>query len=250
MFSTSTEPSCSESPADYHGILLVDKPQEITSFRAVSRLRHVTKERTIGHAGTLDPFASGLLVLLIGRTYTRMSNTFLNCDKAYLATLELGRATDSYDRDGTTTNTSDHIPTLEEVQHALNRFQGKSLQIPPMFSAKKINGKKLYELARAGKEVERAPVEVTMEIELLSYQYPYLELAVTCSKGTYIRSLAHDLAIALGTYGHLRELRRTRSGPFNVQDAIPFDQITPETREQLRSLLITHIDPLPEHDAL
>ena len=203
---------------DFEGILPINKPIGKTSFSLVSMLRKLTNIKTIGHAGTLDPFASGVMLLLIGKPYTRLSPSFLNQDKQYLATLHLGIATDTYDLDGQITAQSSCIPTEQELQTALLHFQGTIEQIPPMFSAKKIQGKKLYNLARKGIVVPRAPVTITTKIELLSYNYPNVQLKIDCSKGTYIRSLAHDLGSVLGSYAHLSQLIRTKSGDFTLLD--------------------------------
>ena len=208
-----------------NGILPLNKPLGKSSFSLVSLLRKITNIRTIGHAGTLDPFATGVMVLLIGKTYTRMSNQFLNQDKQYRARLHLGISTDTYDPEGVVTHTSPLIPTLEEIEKALLQFQGTILQVPPMFSAKKVEGKKLYELARKGVSIEREPVQVTMHIQLLSYAYPYLDLDVHCSKGTYIRSLAYDMGQVLGCGAHLATLQRTRSGTFKIEDCCEVDQL-------------------------
>jgi tRNA pseudouridine55 synthase len=202
------------------GILLVDKQAGSTSFHLVSILRRLTGIQKIGHAGTLDPFATGVMVMLVGQEYTRKSDQFLNSDKQYLATLHLGVITDTYDIEGQVTKTTDKIPTLQEVEKALEQFQGEIFQTPPMFSAKKIQGKKLYELARKGIEVERQPVKVTLQTTLIKYEYPKLELLVNCSKGTYIRSLAFDLGNLLETGAHLSHLTRTKSGPFTLSECI------------------------------
>lgn len=194
------------------GILPVSKPTSKTSFHLVGVLRRLTGIRTIGHAGTLDPFAEGVMLLLVGRAFTKLSNQFLNQDKEYEATLHLGITTDTYDTEGKVIQESPLRPTLSEIEQVLSGFQGRLMQTPPMFSAKKIDGKKLYELARKGITVERAPVPVTLSIELLSYSYPNLRLRVACSKGTYIRSLAYDIGLALGCGAHLSRLIRTRSG--------------------------------------
>lgn len=207
------------------GLILLNKPAGITSFGLVSRLRRITNIRKIGHAGTLDPFATGLMILLIGRGYTRKSAEFTNKDKAYEARIFLGRSTSTYDLEGETTSTSDLIPSLEAVQAALAEQQGERLQIPPMFSAKKIGGKKLYELARQGQVIERAPAMVAVEIERVHYSYPYLDLHITCSKGTYIRSIAHDVGEYLGTGAHLERLKRTRCGPFTLEESIALDAL-------------------------
>lgn len=207
------------------GLLLLNKPRGQTSFRLVSLLRRVTGVKKIGHAGTLDPFATGVMVLLIGKSFTRLSDQFLTQDKEYAATLHLGIATDSFDCDGQITAESAHIPSLAEVQEVLKTFQGTVMQTPPMFSAKKIQGKKLYELARKGLSVERAPVQITLDTELLSYDYPLLRIRVACSKGTYIRSLADDIGTKLGCGAHLTELTRLRSGPFRLENCIDPQQL-------------------------
>lgn len=204
-----------------NGILLVDKAAGSTSFHLVGLLRRLTRIEKIGHAGTLDPFATGVMVMLIGREFTQKSDQFLNSDKQYRAKLTLGIATDTYDLEGQVTSRSDLVPTLAQINTAIAPFQGETLQIPPMFSAKKIEGKKLYDLARKGVTIERQPVKVRMEIKLLSYTYPELEIEVTCSKGTYIRSLAHDLGHALGAYAHLSSLMRLRSGSYHLDECLP-----------------------------
>lgn len=196
------------------GILLVNKPRGKTAFSLVSCLRRILKVRKIGHAGTLDPFATGVMVMLIGKNYTRLSDSFLACDKAYRAKLHLGITTDTFDCDGIEQARSDVIPSQIDIEAAIARFQGEIDQVPPMFSAKKVNGKKLYELARKGKSIERQPVKVKVKTTLLHYQYPCLDIDVECSKGTYIRSIAHDLGEMLGCGAHLTALERTRSGSF------------------------------------
>ncbi len=203
------------------GILLVDKEAGCTSFHLVSLLRRLTRVEKIGHAGTLDPFAKGLMVMLIGKEYTRKSDTFLSSDKEYLATIQLGISTETYDLEGAIIDRSDKVPTLKEVELALSTFQGEILQTPPMYSAKKVAGKKLCDLARKGIVIERAPVKVRLAIQLIRYEYPFLEIRVQCSKGTYIRSLAHDIGHFLACGAHLFELSRTRSGGFSLSEAIP-----------------------------
>jgi len=203
-----------------NGILLVDKNVGSTSFKLVAILRRLTKIEKIGHSGTLDPFATGLMVMLIGREYTKRSDQFLSADKEYRATVHLGITTDTYDTEGQITFESPLIPTLADIEAAVAHFQGEVQQIPPMFSAKKIKGQKLCDLARKGIEIPRAPVKVRLEVKLLSYEYPSLEIHVRCSKGTYIRSVAYDLGVLLGTGAHLSALTRLRSGLFRVEDAI------------------------------
>ncbi|MBA2369320.1 MAG: tRNA pseudouridine(55) synthase TruB [Candidatus Protochlamydia sp.] len=221
------------------GILLVDKPSGKTSFDLVRILRRRLGVKKIGHAGTLDPFATGVMVMLIGREYTRLSNQFLLCDKEYDAQIKLGISTDTYDCEGQVLSQSELIPDLSEIEKTIAAFQGEIEQVPPMYSAKKIDGKKLYELARKGIEVERSAVKVTLHIELTAYAYPYIEIKVACSKGTYIRSLAHDIGLLLGCGAHLSRLIRTRSGKFLLKDCVDGSQL-PEF-ENLEKHLITMI---------
>ncbi len=202
------------------GILLVDKPQGRTSFSLIRSLRKLTGIRKIGHAGTLDPFATGVMVMLIGRGYTRLSDKLLLQNKEYLGEVSLGVSTDTYDCDGTVVARSKKIPSLEQIEKALEYFQGEIEQIPPMYSAKKVNGKKLYELARKGEEIERAPAIVKVETTLLSSEYPHLLIKIACSKGTYIRSIAHELGQRLGCGAHLSQLKRTYSGQFSIEECL------------------------------
>jgi tRNA pseudouridine55 synthase len=202
------------------GILLVNKPKGKTSFSLVAMLRRILKVKKIGHAGTLDPFATGVMVMLVGKQYTRMSDQFLCQDKEYIAKVHLGIITDTYDIEGQTIETSNVIPSLKNVKDAIEKFQGSILQVPPMFSAKKVNGKKLYELARNGVTIERTARQVHVKISFLSYEYPYLDIHVSCSKGTYIRSLAYDIGLYLGCGAHLAALQRTRSGSFLLEKCI------------------------------
>lgn len=212
----------------HNGILLIDKAAGSTSFHLVAILRKITKISKIGHAGTLDPFATGVMVMLIGREYTRLSEKFLQSDKEYRGKLHLGISTDTYDRDGEVLERSDHIPKLEEIETVLKSFQGTISQIPPMYSAKKVNGKKLYDLARKGVTIERQPIQVEVSISLIDYTYPDLEIEVKCSKGTYIRTLAHDIGKLLGCGAHLSELKRTRSGNFHINECIPQEVLKQE----------------------
>ena len=202
------------------GILPVDKERGVTSFYLVKVLRSITKIKKIGHAGILDPFATGVMILLIGKPYTKIAATFIDQDKEYIATLRLGISTDTYDCDGQVIATSDHLPSRVDVERAIGQFQGPLSQIPPMYSAKKIKGQKLYLLARRGIEIKRDPIQVYLKTEIIDYSYPELKIKVTCSKGTYIRTLAHDLGQVLKTEAHLSELIRTRSGSFELKDCI------------------------------
>lgn len=202
------------------GLLLVDKPKGKTSFSLIGILRKTLGVKKIGHAGTLDPFATGVMILLIGRNYTRLSDQFLLKNKEYLAELYLGATTDTYDCEGTKLTESSIIPTLDAIESTLAKFQGDIEQIPPMFSAKKVQGKKLYELARKGQVIERKAVLVNVSIELISYEYPYLKIKVKCSKGTYIRSLAYDIGLKLGCGAYLTNLKRTKSGIHSLEECL------------------------------
>jgi tRNA pseudouridine55 synthase len=221
---------------DNQGILLVNKSKNFSSFTLVKILRKITKIRKIGHAGTLDPFATGLMIMLLGKEYTKKSSFYINHDKEYLCKLHLGFTTKSFDSEEELTFFSDKIPTAEELQRVLEKFQGTVEQIPPMYSAKKVNGQRLYSLARQDITIDRKPIQVTINTELLSYVYPYVELKISCSKGTYIRAIANDIGYLLGTGAYLIELKRTKSGIFNLKDAIDQSCLTEEVN--LQSYLI------------
>lgn len=216
------------------GLVLIDKPKAKTSFYLVHFLRKLTGVKKIGHAGTLDPFATGVMVLLVGKRFTQKAQDLIGLDKEYHATLTLGQTTDSYDCDGIITSSNPYQPSLGELEAALQTFQGEVFQTPPMFSAKKVKGKKLYELARQGITIERKPKCVTMEVELLSYEYPQIQLYVKCSSGTYIRSIAHDLGQALKCGAYLSELKRTRVGPFHLQECQTCDELSDLSKLKLR----------------
>lgn len=208
------------------GILLINKPAGKTSFHLVYRLRQLTGIKKIGHCGTLDPFATGVMVMLVGKTFTRCSNLLTADNKQYLATLYLGKFSTTYDKDGAFSSVSDRVPSLAEIESVVSSFQGEILQTPPMFSAKKIEGKKLYELARQGIEIERPPQKVIVNISIIDYSYPFLTIDVSCSKGTYIRSLAHDIGQALKTGAYLEKLVRLRSGCFSLEDCIDYSMLS------------------------
>jgi len=210
------------------GITLINKPVGPSSFFLILLLRKRLQVQKIGHAGTLDPFASGLMILLIGRNYTRLQKQFMEEHKEYTTRIILGAATTTFDKEGEITNTSSQQPSLEEIHQALQSFQGYISQVPPMYSAKKWKGKKLYELARQGLEVEREPKRVFVSITLLSYTYPYLDLHITCSSGTYIRSIGNDLGQNLGCYAHLKELTRIRSGQFHIDKCLSIKDLANE----------------------
>lgn len=216
------------------GILPIDKPKGRSSFSLIPILRKNLQVQKIGHSGTLDPIASGVLVFLIGKNYTKIQGSLMKADKEYLATLRLGSATDTYDIEGKVTHTSMHKPTIEDISEALQSFQGDILQTPPMFSAKKHKGKRLYSLARSGITVIRQPVPVWLKVTLKSYSYPLLDLHIHCSSGTYIRSLANDLGNILGCYAHIEELSRTRCGEFCLSDCLSLSEINLESNISIK----------------
>jgi tRNA pseudouridine55 synthase len=210
------------------GFILINKPSGITSHDVVDKLREITGIRKIGHAGTLDPFARGLLILGIGREFTKKLSIFQKKDKEYIATLRLGAESDTFDRDGKIVERKvERIPERKEIEEVLKSFFGEIEQIPPAFSAKKIGGKKLYELARKGIKVEPKPQRVKIyEISILEYKFPYLKIKVKCSSGTYIRSLANDIGKKLGCGAYVEELIRTKIGEFSVENAIDLSKLT------------------------
>ncbi len=210
------------------GFLLVDKPGGMTSHDVVARVRRLVGQKKIGHAGTLDPMATGLLVLGLGRA-TRLIRFIQEGDKTYVARALFGVATDSLDADGAVLDREPMPVTEADVAQAAERFVGDIVQIPPMVSAVKVGGRRLYELAREGAEVERRPRPVTVyEIRVLDFapsDYPEVELLVRCSSGTYVRTLADDIAGALGGRAHLTALRRTAIGPLDVADAASLEAL-------------------------
>ncbi len=216
------------------GFLLIDKPAGMTSHDVVDRLRRITGIRTIGHAGTLDPFATGLLIMGVGRSATKRLAEMMATEKEYVATARLGASSDTQDLTGVITETVDAVmPTREDIDAVLPRFTGAVMQVPPMYSAKKRDGKKLYELARAGEEVAREPIAITVhELEVLSYAAPDLTFRTRVSKGTYIRTLAHDIGATLGCGAYLTALRRTASGAHRVENASTLDELTPENWQE------------------
>lgn len=207
-------------------ILNIHKPIGPTSHDIVDQIRKKLGTRKAGHAGTLDPFAEGVLLILTGDD-TKKSDELMHQEKEYIAEIKLGFVSDTYDRTGKIQekikNQKSKIknPELEEVAGVLKKFTGEIEQIPPMYSAIKVGGKKLYELARKGIEIERKPRKIKIsEIEILKYDYPILEIRVICSSGTYIRSLANDIGKELGTGGYLEKLVRTRVGEYKIGDSI------------------------------
>jgi tRNA pseudouridine55 synthase len=220
-----------------NGFLVVDKPANLTSHDVVAKVRRGTGIKKIGHTGTLDPMATGVLVLCLGYA-TRLSEYVMASTKVYRATVKFGVETDTYDADGHVTAEADasHI-TQDVITASLPQFRGAILQIPPMYSAIQKNGKRLYDLARAGIEVEREPRPVTIyQLELLRWVWPQAEIEIKCSAGTYIRSLAHDLGAVLGVGAHLTSLRRTASG--TLSDPIDWQTIQKAMKEETWAKLI------------
>jgi len=206
--------------------ILMNKDADWTSFDVIAKMRNITKIRKIGHCGTLDPFATGLLILCLGKA-TKQINTFQDLPKQYLTTVKLGATTKSFDIEQPEENQVD-VSHLKEKQivAAINKFVGKIEQIPPMFSAKKIKGKKLYELARKDIEIELQPVTVEIfSIKIISIELPFVQILIDCSKGTYIRALARDIGIELGVGGYLTQLSRTAIGEYLSQNAFQIDDI-------------------------
>lgn len=217
-------------------ILLVDKVSGPTSFDAVRFVRRYFGKLAVGHAGTLDPFATGLLVVMTGKA-TKLSDFLTGGEKHYLAEIELGKTTDTLDRTGQVIR-EEAIPPLTDagIDAALKSFVGTWMQTPPMFSAKKVQGVRLYQLARKQIEVPRSPVPVEIRVlERLEYSGNILKVRVECSKGTYVRSLAEAIGERLGTVAHLRELRRTGSGAFSLEDGAPLSEIEKDWEGYLAS---------------
>ncbi len=203
------------------GFLIIDKPKGWTSHDVVAKLRGLLHEKKIGHLGTLDPLATGVLVVAVGREATKQIQYHMKLDKEYEVEMELGKISDTYDADGKVEETGKPWTSLSEaeIHRALGLFWGKTWQMPPAFSAKKINGKKAYELARAGKMVELKVVEVEMYGDRVEVALPFVRFTVRVSSGTYVRSLVHDVGETLGCGAVLTALRRTRVGPFFLKQA-------------------------------
>ena len=208
-----------------NGIVIVDKPQDWTSQDVTARLRRVFNTRRIGHGGTLDPMATGVLPVFVGRA-TRGVEFFEHAEKTYETVLRLGLTTDTEDITGTVLTEQDVNVTAEQAERALEAFRGEIFQIPPMYSALKVGGQKLCDLARKGKEVERKPRPITIhELTLLEQGENTLRLRVRCSKGTYIRTLCKDIGEALGCGGCMAELRRVTAGEYTIEEAVPLQEL-------------------------
>lgn len=211
-------------------LLLIDKPVEWTSFDVVSKIRGIYSKQEgqkvkVGHAGTLDPFATGLLIILVGDA-TKKQSEYMKLDKEYEATLKLGFTSTTGDPEGKLSqipNDNFQIPNKAQLSNVIIGFMGKIEQTPPAYSAIKVNGQRAYKLARAGKEVSLKPRKVTIhEIKVLEFDFPTLKIMVKCSSGTYIRTLAEDIGKALGCGAYLTRLKRTKIGSFNIKNAIPY----------------------------
>jgi tRNA pseudouridine55 synthase len=227
------------------GALLVDKPAGWTSFDVVNYVRRIVagvegkkpKHVKVGHTGTLDPAATGLLVLLIGKDYTRRAQELTKLDKTYQVTMKLGETSTTADSEGIITAVSDTIPPLEAVLEALQRFTGQIEQVPPIYSAVKVDGQRAYKLAREGKEVILAARLVQIyNSDLTSYEYPLVKFRASVSSGTYIRSLVEDVGKELGTGAYMSDLRRTTVGDFKLENAIDIDAIN---RGEITANLLT-----------
>ena len=212
-----------------HGIINLDKPKGMTSQEAVTFVKRTLRVKKAGHAGTLDPLATGVLLILLGEA-TKVARFLSDLDKEYISKIKLGERTDTLDSEGNIIEKRD-VPDIPkgQIEAVLSRFLGEIRQVPPMYSALKHSGRPLYELARKGIEVERKERPVNIyNIRLLSLNLPYLEIAISCSKGTYIRTLADDIGMALGTGAHITELRRTSIGDFKIEDSLKIKDITPD----------------------
>jgi len=220
------------------GFLAIDKPAGITSFDVIKKLRKLTGIKHIGHGGALDPFATGVLIVAIGRPATRHLKKFLSGDKIYLAKIKLGAVSDTFDRDGKIKEVSTEQVAIGKIKKIIKRFVGEIEQVPPIFSALKIRGKPAYKYARASVKITLAPRKIIiLSIKILAYEWPFLTISVKCGKGTYIRSLANDIGIALGCGGYLTELRRENVCGIDIQDSVPLDAI--KSISDIEKFLIT-----------
>ena len=225
------------------GFLNIYKPKGMTSHDVVSVLRKIIKIKQIGHTGTLDPFAEGVLPICIGKA-TRLIE-YLDDEKAYIGTVQFGAATTTYDIEGDVTKTSSKEISNEDIEKALLNFEGEIEQMPPIFSAIKVNGKKLYEYARNGEEVEIKPRKICInEIKLLKFdkQTNQAEIYIDCSKGTYIRSIANDLGENLEVFGHLIKLVRVKAGSFKIETSTKLEDL--KTKEDIEKILIPPLEKL------
>jgi tRNA pseudouridine55 synthase len=228
------------------GVLLIDKPQGITSHGVIARLRHLLAMKKIGHAGTLDPMATGLLIVLLGNA-TKISQYLVGLSKCYEGTMKLGVSTDSHDADGAIMKThAVGVVALEDLRALAGEFLGDQFQLPPMFSAKKVNGQRLYKLARSGKEIERNTQFISIEsFEIDNLRDDEVDFFVHCSKGTYVRTLANDFGERLGCGAHLVALCRTAVGDFSLENALTLDEIEQMPSDELVERLIPRYVAVP-----
>lgn len=228
------------------GVLPVDKPLTWTSFDVVNFVRSRFNVPKVGHCGTLDPAATGLLLLVLGK-FTSLSGKLSGVDKQYTGSLMLGVETDSGDLDGKVVRRSETLPQEAEVKEVFASFRGKSMQMPPMYSAVKVGGKKLYELARQGVEVEREAREINIpRLDITRIELPEVDFIVDCSKGTYVRTLATDIGSKLGCGGTLTALRRTRCGKFSIDDAVSMEALKAMDQEEFTSMMAARLVKLSE----
>jgi len=229
------------------GFIIINKPAGITSHDVIDKLRKITGIKRIGHAGTLDPFATGVLICAIGREATREISRFVKMDKEYEAEIRLGAVSDTYDRAGVIkklevitakagSRQGGRSKKLEKVdiKNVLRGFVGKQKQVPPMYSAKKVGGKRLYKLARAGIEIKRQPAEIEIyNIKILEYKWPILKIKIRCSSGTYIRSLAHDIGRSLNCGAYLKELERTAIGDSKIEKSVKLERVCDDWKKYI-----------------
>ncbi|MDD7983364.1 tRNA pseudouridine(55) synthase TruB [Lentisphaera marina] len=224
---------------DFDGILLVDKPKEWTSHDVVNLVRNRYRFNKVGHCGTLDPLATGLIVVVIGKA-TKLASKLTADDKVYITEMTLGRETDSHDEEGETTREAsfEHV-TEEQIQQCAKDFTGDQMQVPPMVSALKKDGKKLYELARQGIEVEREARPVTFHsLDIDKIELPKVHFTLHCSKGSYVRVLCHDMGRKMESAAYMSNLRRTKSGQFSLDNAVEVTHLKTIEREEVEKLII------------
>jgi tRNA pseudouridine55 synthase len=234
-------PAAPQDIDPFSGVLLIDKPMGPTSHDIVNRIRRHFGIKKVGHGGTLDPMATGLLIMLLGKG-TKLSDRFLGSDKTYEGTLRLGAATDSQDAQGEIIAEGDPTGITEaQVRDEMTKHLGDSMQMPPMVSAVKVGGKPLYKLARKGKTVERKSRLIHLfQFKLLRFESPDADFVMRCTKGTYVRTLCHDIGADLGCHAHLTRLRRTRSGTLDIEQALPLDVVMKMDRNEL----LKHVLPI------
>jgi tRNA pseudouridine55 synthase len=228
------------------GVLLVNKPRGITSHDVIAKLRYLLGIKKIGHVGTLDPMATGLLIVLIGRT-TKISQYLIDLSKSYEGTMKLGISTDSHDMEGRILENHDvEGISLEGLKNLAGEFLGDQYQVPPMFSAKKVNGQKLYKLARKGKTIDREPRFIHIStFEIADLRDDEVDFSVHCSKGTYVRTLVNDFGERLKCGAHLNRLCRTKIGDFSINDALTMEEISQTPIFELSKRLIPAYDVVP-----